>query len=64
MDSDGDGTPDELDNDDDNDGIADHLDTDDDNDGIPDAEDLSGTDKNNFELKFSTLFTCLLKSFP
>ena len=35
MDTDGDGIPDYLDDDDDNDGIPDHLDNDDDNDDNP-----------------------------
>ena len=39
MDSDGDGIPDHLDDDDDGDGILDHLDTDDDGDGIPDDQE-------------------------
>ncbi|KAL5966783.1 Thrombospondin-3b [Taenia solium] len=39
KDTDGDGIPDYLDEDDDNDGIPDHLDDDDDNDGIPDDEE-------------------------
>jgi len=36
VDSDGDGIPDHLDDDDDNDGIPDSQDNDDDGDGIPD----------------------------
>ena len=39
MDSDGDGVPDHLDDDDDNDGIPDSQDNDDDGDGIPDSEE-------------------------
>lgn len=39
RDTDGDGIPDHLDDDDDNDGIPDHLDDDDDGDGILDVED-------------------------
>merc|ERR1711972_497394 len=42
VDSDGDGTPDIMDQDDDNDGIPDSRDNDDDNDGIPDDQDLTG----------------------
>ena len=44
IDSDGDGTPDYLDDDDDNDGIPDYLDKDDDGDGIPDDEEDSDGD--------------------
>lgn len=43
VDSDGDGTPDIVDNDDDNDGIPDSSDTDDDDDGIPDNEEVTPT---------------------
>ena len=39
VDTDGDGIPDHLDDDDDGDGITDHLDTDDDGDGIPDNQE-------------------------
>ena len=39
VDTDGDGCPDALDNDDDNDGIPDDEDNDDDNDGVDDADD-------------------------
>ena len=38
LDTDGDGIPDYLDDDDDNDGIPDDQDDDDDGDGIPDSE--------------------------
>ncbi len=38
-DTDGDGIPDDIDNDDDNDGIPDSIDTDDDGDGIPDVDE-------------------------
>ena len=37
VDSDGDGVPDYLDDDDDNDGIPDHVDHDQDGDGVPDS---------------------------
>lgn len=43
VDTDGDGTPDIVDNDDDNDGIPDSSDTDDDDDGIPDTEEVTPT---------------------
>ena len=41
LDTDGDGTPDHLDDDDDNDGVPDHLDKDDDGDGIPDDQEAA-----------------------
>lgn len=52
RDTDGDGIPDHLDDDDDNDGIPDYLDDDDDGDGILDVED---EDHVNFDPSYQVL---------
>ena len=51
YDTDGDGTPNDVDTDDDGDGINDDLDLDDDDDGIPDSaeDDLDGDGINDFQ---------------
>ena len=57
KDTDGDGIPDYLDDDDDNDGIPDYLDDDDDGDGIPDSLEQTETDVENDMSKYFDIYT-------